>query len=259
PSPAQSSPGHPGSREQFPPSLHSAKAGLPIVLLEQNRVAGRATSWLSRKADVVCLSFPETVVRCDRVELTGNPVRASVAAVRDSQPGRALLVLGGSQGAVGLNSLVMSILDDASHLPEGWRVIHQAGSKDESRVREHYASVGIPAEVHSFISNMPQAYADSGLVISRAGGTTIAELCCIGRASVLVPIPKSVRDHQRLNAECFAESNAAVVLPQDTAIESARAELIDLMNSEDRRDELARSMKLLGNPDAAAAVADIIA
>lgn len=237
------------------PVVTAAKGKVPIVLLEQNRVAGRATSWLSRRANAVCISFPETVVRCDRVEFTGNPVRRSVVSVRERDPGRTLLVLGGSQGAVGLNTLVMSLLDEPAKLPDGWRVIHQTGARDEQRVRAHYKSAGIPAEVHAFVSDMPQAYADSGLVISRAGGTTLAELACVGRASVLVPIPKSVRDHQRLNAEVFAESNAAIVTTQNA---SSFDGLAELFASDDRRDELARSMKLLGYPDAASAVAALV-
>ena len=185
-------------------------------------------------------------------------MRNSVVAVRESEPGNTLLMLGGSQGAVGLNSLVMSMLDEPSRLPTGWRVVHQTGAKDEDRVRSHYESAGIHAEVHSFIANMPAAYAESGLVITRAGGTTLAELSCVGRAAVLVPIPKSVRDHQRLNAECFAESKAACVIEQNSAIEEARRVVSDLVFSPDQCDDFARAMKLLGYPDAAQNVADTI-
>ena len=240
------------------PFVTAAKGDAPIVLLEQNRVPGRATSWLSRKADAVCISFPETVVRCERVEFTGNPVRKSVVDVRESDAGQTLLVLGGSQGAVGLNSLVMSLLDKPMRLPDGWRVVHQSGLRDEDRVRSHYQSAGIDADVHAFIGDMPKAYADSGLVISRAGGTTLAELSCVGRASVLVPIPKSVRDHQALNADCFSEANAAIVLKQNVDVASAGEALGALLSSEERRENLARSLKLLGCPDAAVAVADVI-
>ena len=240
------------------PVVTAAHRKCPIVLLEQNRVPGRATSWLSRKADVVCLSFPETVVRCRRVELTGNPVRESIVAVRESSPGQTLLVLGGSQGAVGLNTLVMSLLDGPSGLPEGWRVVHQTGTADESRVRSHYESAGINAEVHAFISDMPQAYADSGLVISRAGGTTLAELTCVGRGAILVPIPRSVRDHQNANAACFEEAKGARIIQQQEP-ESADRLLAELLSSSDQREAMSRVMKVLGYPAAAAAVADVVA
>lgn len=250
-----------GGFASVPVVTAASKLRCPIVLLEQNRVAGRATLWLSRKAHKVCLSFPETTVGWARPEiiLTGNPVRESIVAVRESEPGSNLLVLGGSQGARGLNDLVLSILDDPSRLPQGWQVVHQTGASDESRVRAHYETVGIPATVTPFIHDMPKAYADSGLVISRAGGTTLAELTTIGRAAILVPIPKSVRDHQNANASCFVEVNAARLLRQDTADKRAAAEVLsELLASPDQREDLARAMKVLGYPDAAASVARIV-
>lgn len=247
-----------GGFASVPVVTAAQKGAVPIVLLEQNRVPGRATSWLSGKADAVCISFPETVVRCNRVELTGNPVREQVVAARESPPGNTVLVLGGSQGAIGLNTLVMSIFDDQSRLPTDWRVVHQTGSKDEQRVRSHYESVGIPADVHAFIDDMPTAYAASGLVICRAGGTTLAELSCVGRASIIVPIPRSVRNHQRLNAECFAESNAAHVFEQSGNVHDAQELVVSLVSTSVRRDQLGRAIKLLGFPDAATKVADVI-
>lgn len=251
-----------GGFASVPVVTAAARRGVPIVLLEQNRVSGRATRWLARKASAVCISFPETTINSSRptVTLTGNPVRSAIVAERSSaEPGNIILILGGSQGAMRLNSEVLTMFADETSLPLGWKIAHQTGLRDEQRVRRHYDDHNIDADVAAFFDNMPARYRDASIVISRAGGTTLAELSCIGRASVLVPFPNSVGDHQLRNAECFSESNAAMLVqhgPNATArLGSVVRKLVDDRNE---RERLAASMKLLGTPDAAARVADIV-
>lgn len=239
----------------------AGKPGVRLVLLEQNCVAGRATRWLSRRAETVCISFPETWVGSSkpRVVLTGNPVRESIAASRDVPPGKTLLITGGSQGATRLNDMVMKTLRDPSPLPAGWEVVHQTGSVDVDRVADHYREAGISARVQPYLSDMAAEYASAGLVISRAGGTSLAELACIGRATILVPYPRSVMEHQKRNALCFAEANAAAMVEHGPdSVRELRGHLNRLLANDEERDRIGRAMKLLGSPEAAQAVADLI-
>lgn len=251
-----------GGFASVPVVTAAAQRGIPIILLEQNRVPGRATRWLARKAAGVCISFPETIINSSKpkVILTGNPVRTSIIAERSSsEPENVILVLGGSQGATRLNDDVMAAFSDDTTLPLGWRVAHQTGPRDESRVRSHYENQGIDAHVEAFFDDMSVRYQPASIVISRAGGTTLAELSCIGRASILVPYPNSVGDHQLKNAECFSESNAAILVQHGPdAASGLRDAVTRLVGDRNERERLAASMKLLGTPDAAARVADVV-
>jgi len=251
-----------GGFASVPVVTAAAKRQVPIVLLEQNRVAGRATRWLARKASAVCIAFPETIIQSAKPEviLTGNPVRTSIVAERSGpEPGNEILVLGGSQGATRLNDAVLAVLSDETALPLGWRIAHQTGPSDEQRVRSHYKKHGIDARVAAFFDDMPGRYRNASILISRAGGTTLAELSCVGRASVLVPFPNSVGDHQLKNAECFADSNAAILVQHGSeSVTQLRAAISQLVGDRNERERLASSMKLLGSPDAASRVADVV-
>ncbi len=251
-----------GGFASVPVVIAAAKRRVPIVLLEQNRVPGRATRWLARKANAVCISFPETIIRSatPEVTLTGNPVRASIVRARASpEPGNEILVLGGSQGATRLNDDVLGVFADGTAIPSGWRIAHQTGPHDERRVREHYDQRGIDASVAAFFDDMPDRYQRASIVVSRAGGTTLAELSCVGRASVLVPFPNSVRDHQLRNAECFAESSAAILIQHGSdAVGQLQGAIGRLVGDRIERERLAAAIKLLGTPDAAARVAEVV-
>ncbi len=251
-----------GSFASVPVVTAAAKRNIPIVLLEQNRIAGRATRWLSRKASAVCISFPETTVGSGRPEVvfTGNPVRANIVAARDANTlQNTLLVIGGSQGAVRLNDLILSSLSSPDIIPDRWDIVHQTGPRDEEGVRSHYQAIGVSATVGAFFHDMPSRYASAGIVITRAGGTTLAELACIGRASILVPYPNSVGDHQLKNAQCFAESNAAILIEHDSDQSQVLGTALKVLADRDERERMASAMKLLGAPDAASSVADVVA
>ena len=251
-----------GGFASVPAVYAAARLGVPIMLLEQNAVPGRATSWLSRKADVVCLTFESsrshlaTTVNC---VVTGNPVRRQIAALAESSAERrdesrqTLLVLGGSQGARAVNSAVTAALGQLSRLAARWTIIHQTGNENHGWVQQQYRSLGLSADVRPFLEDIPEVLARADLAVSRAGGTTLAELACAGVPALLVPAAHSVRDHQQKNAEAIAAAGAAVVVSE---LEKARlaAELEPLLTDDRRRLDTASRMAALARPHAAADV-----
>ena len=153
------------------PAVHAAhRSGVPVMLLEQNAVAGRANSWLARGARVGCLSFESArsgMQGCARCVETGNPVRREIAALtahskRLSEDRRSLLILGGSQGAGFINRTVPDALALQSDLLRGWHIVHQTGPSDYERICETYRSIDLPAEVRPFLDDMPSALAAAG-------------------------------------------------------------------------------------------------
>ncbi|MFT4045502.1 MAG: undecaprenyldiphospho-muramoylpentapeptide beta-N-acetylglucosaminyltransferase [Solimonas sp.] len=190
-------------------------AGLPLVIHEQNAVAGLTNRALAKLARVVLQAFPNTFAGGRTV---GNPVRAGFAELRppaqrlahDGAP--RLLVIGGSQGARALNENVPKAL---ALLPAGERpqVRHQGGRTLDAALAA-YREAGIDGEVTAFIDDMPGAFAWADLVVCRAGASTIAEVGAAGNATVLVPFPAAVDDHQTKNAQYLVEAGAAVLLPE---------------------------------------------
>ena len=240
------------------PGIWAAKSlGLPIVLLEQNAIAGRANSWLSRWADLVCISFPDTGrLKCRRTVLTGNPIRRSIlqAVSQRQERSRKLLILGGSQGAEALNTAMISILGALKAALHDWEIVHQTGSSDVDRVSAAYQSHGMSADVRSFIADIAPVLASSELVISRAGATTLAELAVMGLPAILVPIPNSVRNHQYLNAERLEQAGAAFIVEQDSDTTSFHVHLesglTKLIADSGRRQQMQASMLELAQPAA---------
>lgn len=201
--------------------------GIPLVIHEQNALAGLTNRWLSRVADKVLAAYPGAFARekkAGEVEIVGNPVRADIAALpppEQRMTGRSgrlrVLVVGGSLGAQALNTIVpraLALLPEAQR-PQVW---HQAGGKLTEQAREAYGDAGLPVSeavrVEPFIDNMAQAYAWADLVICRAGALTVAELAATGVGSILVPYPHAVDDHQTHNAAVLADVGAAKIMQQ---------------------------------------------
>ena len=259
-----------------PPVLAARRRGVPIVLLEQNIVPGKAIRWLSRFADVVCLPWDEAACgfqKGTKTIVTGNPIRHEIATLSGERPLKTntLLVLGGSQGATTLNALVTSAIkklvgqsrlnNDATTLV-GWRIVHQTGPADVDAIRQCYESLSLNADVQPFLSDMAAQYRNAMCVISRAGATTLAELACASLPAILVPLPTSAHDHQRLNAKLFSDRNAVELVEQQTDSDSGVDELCKqlalLLNDEERRQQLCDGMTRFAKPHAASAVADAI-
>lgn len=192
---------------------------LPLIIHEQNAVAGLSNKLLSYIANRVLFAFPTAFP--GRVGCVGNPVRHNIRSVPDPNArfrGRSgplrLLVIGGSLGAYIFNQTVPTAL---GLLPEALRphVVHQVGEQhDAHALKEAYVAQGINVSCMPFIAEMDRAYADADLVLCRAGALTVAELACVGVASILVPFPYAVDDHQTKNAHYLAQAGASILIRQ---------------------------------------------
>ncbi|MDX1589856.1 MAG: undecaprenyldiphospho-muramoylpentapeptide beta-N-acetylglucosaminyltransferase [Oleiphilaceae bacterium] len=229
----------------------------PLVIHEQNAIAGMTNRWLSRFATTTLEAFPgafgsQVVTRC-----TGNPVRPSLSelpAPSERLAGREgplrLLVLGGSRGARAINQ-VLPVTLASMPAAERPQVRHQSGSPDLVETRAAYADLGVEAEVSAFIEDMAEAYGWADLVLCRAGALTLAELCAAGVASVLVPFPHAVDDHQTENARFLASGEAALVVPQNELTQSnLQALLQDLLTDRKRLLAMAVAARELSRSDA---------
>ncbi len=248
-----------GGYVTFPGGMMAALTGRPLVVHEQNSVAGLANRVLAGVADRILSGFP-SVLR--RGEWTGNPVRADIAAL--PQPGRRyagrsgrlnVLVVGGSLGARVLNDAVPRALALLSS-DERPHVTHQSGAMQIEALRAAYAVVGVEAELLPFIDDMAARYAAADLVICRAGALTVAELAAAGVASVLVPFPHAVDDHQTGNARFLSAAGAAILLPQSELTPERLAALLRELTRE-RLAAMAEKARALAKPEATRAVAEI--
>ena len=241
----------------FPGGMMASLLGKPLVVHEQNSVAGLANRVLAKVADRVLTGFPDVIAGGLWL---GNPVRPEIAALADPMGryaardgGLRVLVVGGSLGAKALNDAVPAALAalEAEQRP---LVVHQAGEKMIESLKEAYGAAGVSAHCVAFIEDMAGAYEWADLVICRAGALTVAELAAAGVASVLVPYPHAVDDHQTGNARALAEVGGAVLLPQS---ELTPERLVEFM-AMPRRElaQMAEKARQLAKPDAAARAAE---
>jgi len=248
-----------GGYISFPGGMMAALFGKPLVVHEQNSIPGLANKVLAGVAERVLCAFPGAL---KRAILTGNPVRpeiAAIAAPENRYAGRSgplrLLVVGGSLGAKALNDVVPRTLALVPGEPRPL-VTHQSGAQHAESLRRAYSAAGVSAKTPAFIEDMAAAYAEADLVVCRAGATTIAEIAAAGVASVLVPYPHAVDDHQTANARFLADAGAAVLVPQSELDAERLAGLLAGFGRE-RLSEMAKLARSLGRPDATRHVAGI--
>lgn len=243
-----------------PGGLVAALWGVPLVIHEQNAAAGLTNRWLARIAQRVLEAFPQTFPRAETV---GNPVRAAIQAVpapeqRFANRGGALrvLVIGGSQGARALNERVPQALAllPAAERPE---VRHQAG-RTLDIAREAYTRSKVPASVEGFIEDMAAAYAWADLVICRAGASTIAELAAAGCASVLVPFPSAVDDHQTANGQHLVRADAARLIQERDLTPEKLAAVLRELNDRARLLKMAAAARGVAWKNAEQRIADVV-
>lgn len=232
----------------------------PLVIHEQNAIAGLTNRLLSRLARRVLCGFPTEFANQHKVQVVGNPVRQAILELPAPEQRMAgagdrlkLLVVGGSLGALVLNQVVPQAL---ARLPLDLRpeVRHQTGARTLDVARAAYHEQGVEAEVSAFIEDMAAAYAWADLVICRAGALTVSELAAAGVAACLVPLPLAVDDHQTANARYLSDAGAAVLLPQPEFSAEALADLIKTLDY-DRLREMALHARTLAHPKAATEVA----
>ncbi|MFZ2971071.1 MAG: undecaprenyldiphospho-muramoylpentapeptide beta-N-acetylglucosaminyltransferase [Ferribacterium limneticum] len=244
----------------FPGGMMAVLLGKPLVVHEQNSVAGLANRVLAGVADRIVTGFPDVL---NKGIWAGNPVRPEIAKIappaeRFAEHTGALrvLVIGGSLGAQALNEMVpkgMALLAES----EQPQIVHQAGEKHIEALKANYAAVGVQAHCVSFIEDMAGAYEWADLVICRAGALTVAELAATGVASILVPFPHAVDDHQTGNAKFLVNVGGAFMLPQT----ELTPESIALIRNYSRGQllEMAEKARSLAKPDATEEVATICA
>jgi UDP-N-acetylglucosamine--N-acetylmuramyl-(pentapeptide) pyrophosphoryl-undecaprenol N-acetylglucosamine transferase len=237
----------------------------PLLIHEQNSVAGMTNRWLAPLAHTVMEAFPGSMPAKYRPVHTGNPVRGEITRLPEpaerlaQHQGGALrvLVIGGSLGAHALNTTVPAALARLSP-GNSCSVRHQTGAADVDAVRQAYAEAGIEAQVSAFIDDMAAAYAWADLVVCRAGALTVAELAVVGVAAILVPFPHATDDHQTGNARFLADAGAAILVPQETLEPERLGQLLDDFAA--RREvllEMAGRARSLALPQAARRVAEL--
>ncbi len=253
-----------GGYVSFPGAMMASLFNRPLAIHEQNSVAGLANRVLAKLADRVLTTFPNAFGEATAVIWTGNPVREQIVAMSPPENRYAaragqlrVLVVGGSQGAQVLNTVVPEAL--ALMAPAARpRVVHQAGGAYHEAVHARYRDRGVAAEVLPFIDDMAGRYADTDLIVCRAGATTVAEIAAAGIASVLVPYPYSVDDHQTLNARFLADRGAALLITQGELTAQWLANAFSSLTRE-RLLAMGQAARSAGKPEATRAVAQVCA
>jgi len=260
-----------GGYPAFPALLAAHKDGIPSLVHEQNAVLGRVNRWVAKKVDAIATAYAQvdrlSPKHNGKTHLVGNPVRDEVLRLR-SQPFPPLtedgifrvLVVGGSQGATILSSVVP---DGLALLPEHFRrrlqVTQQCRAEDIEEVRGKYAKLGIPADLATYIPDLPDRLAWSHLVIARAGASTIAELTAAGRPAILIPLPTATDDHQVANAREMAKAGGArMILQKNFAPVELAKQMQKLGLEPEALARAAERAKVVGRPDATRDLADLV-
>lgn len=234
----------------------------PLLVHEQNAIPGLTNRLLSRFADNVIESFPDSFSIAKPVQLVGNPVRASIidierpaSRLKDRGESINLLVVGGSLGAAVLNRTVPEMLALAGD-KKVINVWHQTGKKNYQDTLECYQKAKVEARIDAFIDNMAEAYQWADVVICRAGAMTISELAMAGVASILVPYPYAVDDHQTANAKFLLDHHAAFLLPQNQ-MSAERLKTMVLNLNREKILQMSEAAIEISKPDAASKVAEL--
>lgn len=250
-----------GGYPAFPGGIMASLLNKPLLIHEQNSVPGLANKILAKFADKILLGFPNAIRNEKKIIFSGNPVRKEISQldIPDKRyAGRSgklkLLIIGGSLGAQALNTIVPKML---KLIPDHMRplVTHQAGRKHLETLKKNYAEAGVEGELLVFIENIAVQYANCDLVICRAGALTIAELTVVGIASILVPFPYAVDDHQTSNAKFLSDKDAAVLLPQNELTPQGLAQLL-MEFTREKLLGMAMKARELARPDATRLVAE---
>ena len=244
--------------------------GVPLVVHEQNAVAGLTNKLLARVASRVLEAFPGTFARAGmasgKVYHAGNPVRGdieprSASVTRSGDSALKVLVLGGSRGAVAINEVVpeaLSVLSQEKTVQAGAiEIWHQAGKGNDDAAMKAYQQKNIKARVEPFINDMAAAYAWADLVLCRSGALTVSELAIAGRPAILVPYPHAVDDHQTVNGRYLVEQGAALMVQQNELSKESLAEMFKELSGNHRQlQSMAEAARSVARPQATREVAD---
>lgn len=257
-----------GGFTSLPPAMTGRSFGARTFIHESNAIPGKANRLTARFCDVVLLGIADcaSYFPGKDTRVVGTPLRESMLAIPDREASygffqldptkKTLLIMGGSQGARGVNQAVLATLP---HLdPARVQFLWLTGALDEEEVRAAVAKTSLQAFIAPFHGRLDLAYPIADICVARSGGSSLAELAQFGVATILIPLPTAADDHQTRNAEAYAKQDAAILLPQKDAIERLPALFDELLGNESRRLALVANIKTLGVADAADRVADVI-
>ena len=254
-----------GGYPSFAPLVAGRLLGIPILLHEQNAFLGRANHVLAKFANALALSWPQTknLPSMQHIEVTGIPVRQAFFDAAQTPYRLAatapinLAVLGGSQGALILASLVpdaIAMLDPA--MRQRLRIHQQARPEQIDPLQRRYGDLGVTADIQPFYTDMPSLLGQSHVVICRAGASSVAELAAIGRPSLLLPLPSAMDDHQRMNALQMQDVGGGICLDETNLSAAVLAtRLMQLLETPKTLSNMAKSARSLASPDAASLIA----
>jgi UDP-N-acetylglucosamine--N-acetylmuramyl-(pentapeptide) pyrophosphoryl-undecaprenol N-acetylglucosamine transferase len=247
-----------GGYASGPVLLAAALLRIPIVVLEVNARTGLANRWAARWVRTACVNFPETAADFPRARtvVTGIPVRpeffAPASLPDTTKP--LVLITGGSQGAAALNAAVRAMAPRVD-----FRILHQTGTRDFAATAAAYATLGDRVRVVAFLDDMAAAMAETSVLVSRSGASTLGELAAAAKPAVLVPYPGAADQHQLRNAEAFAAVGAAVLMQQsELTPEGLATTLEELLADAPRRTAMATAARSFAHPDAADEIATIL-
>ena len=261
-----------GGYSSLAPVMGAFVLRVPVIILEQNVIPGRANRLLSRFADLVLCHWTSPSLLAyfgaERIRLTGTPLRRDLfgyerrkaAELFGFSPDKiTILVLGGSQGAAAINKAVAESVLKLMERRYDIQLIHCTGSEDYLRVKHTYEAAGINARVYAFLDEMGAAYSMADLAISRAGATTLAELTARGIPAVLVPYPYGTDDHQRVNALELSNNGAAVLLEERFLTPAGLVEIFSgFIEDRAKLRRMGLISKSMGKPEASQAVVDVM-
>ena len=238
----------------------AAQMGIPILLQEQNGFAVVTNKILKDKAAKICVAYEgmERFFPKDKIILTGNPVRQNLTSgVRNQESGvKTLLIIGGSLGARTINEAIKAALPQLAK--SDLHVVWQTGKVYYEKCKEAWVAAGSPKNIEclDFLSDMPDRYANADLVISRAGASSISEICLLGKPAILVPSPNVAEDHQTHNALALVNKNAAVLVKDADAADQLVPTALELINDKNRLEQLHTNVLKLAQTDSAKRIAE---
>ena len=245
----------------------AANMGIPILLQEQNGFAGVTNKILKNKASKICVAYPgmERFFPADKIILTGNPVRQNLLSpkaplnppMKEGRKEKNLLIIGGSLGARTINEAVKEAISHQLSAFSGIHVVWQTGKVYYEKCKAVWEAAGKPANIEclDFLSDMPERYAQADLVISRAGASSISEICLLGKPAILVPSPNVAEDHQTHNAMALVNRDAAVLVRDAEAAEKLIPTALTLIEDQAKLEVLHTNVLKLAQADSATRIA----
>ena len=237
-----------------------------VVIQEQNSVPGFVNKFFARFSDLFCLSFEKTkeeISGAKKLIVSGNPLRKEEAESEalnselTTTKAFRILIFGGSQGAQAINNLMIEAADKLKEIKGCLFILHQSGEAQQHQVEESYKKAGLKAEVKAFIPKLFRAYQYVDLVVSRAGATTLAELCTYGKPSILIPLPTAIKNHQELNArELEAKGGTIVLLERETNAKELAEQILTLYRNKKQLQVMGENAKTLAAEDPAKVIVE---